>query len=122
MARAALVRAFPMVLRGDDFDFRTQQSFPAWGFPSLAAPWQFADVWERAETQELWEHRHKKRRRDLLGSWAIGENGTHQARHLASPAWACSPLLSLVRLFSSLPVAAQHRDGWAFAAVWPDQV
>ena len=41
------VEACPWAVKVDDFDFTTQKSFPVWGFPSLAAAWQFIGVWGR---------------------------------------------------------------------------
>jgi hypothetical protein len=68
------VEACGWAVKVDDFDFATQKSFPAWGFSSLSAARQFAEVWELPKMQKIWEHRYEKRKRDLLSSWAGGEN------------------------------------------------
>jgi len=102
------VEACPWAVKVADFDFATQQSFRIWGFPSLAAAWQFADMWERAEMQQLWELRHRKPRGDLLGRWAFG--GDVRAKVRGSPRRL--PFLVRCSVFPRLETGTKsRRDG-----------
>lgn len=74
MPRTAVEKC-PWAVSVENFDFETLQPFTSWGFGSVAAAWQFAEVCEDRELQQLWRKQVERRKDELLGMWESSGSG-----------------------------------------------
>ncbi len=59
----------PGAVSVEDFDFKRQKSFTAWGFNSLEDIWRFQDIWKAPRLVQKLNNNIKNKKEKLLSMW-----------------------------------------------------